>query len=745
MLSVQKIIQLRIFQVSALTLVVFAVACTRIPLFNYLGFEFSALTVLISGFISGITLLLLWRRTDFKCKSDVWLFIGQSVFTSFVLIAIPFLISLGNALFVKNCSIGDGVKLYSMVVIPGTLFSVSLALLTGIVFEKWRKTIFTLLYIIILFHIPLVTLLRPQIFAFNPIIGFFPGFTYDEALQITHRLLTYRLATLAAAGCFIAGAVWIWQIRKNRSDDKSAVRDSFPIIEMVLLVLLSPVVVIVFSLSDRLGFSSSTEFIRQKLAGNYKTEHFEIIYSAGSVKRERIEQLGRLHEFYFEKLTRELNINFQGKIISFIYASPEQKGRLIGAANTDISKPWLKQMHINLADVDPVLPHEMVHILASTFGWSPLQIAPNSGLIEGLAVALDRNSAQESIDRAAALACAAGINPNIEALFTSAGFAQASAAVGYTMAGSFCRSLIDSFGVEKFKVLYRTGDYYAVYRKDLPSLLAMWQTSIKNIPLNSADSVKAVFFFRHPSIFGKECARVIANLNSETHEQFFRHDFERALVSAEQSLALSNTSEAVLNKTTALFEMKRFKDVIAFSERQLRDIARSYSLLPIHLRLGDAYWAMDSLPQAKQEYEGLARMHLSVYYEEMCALRLESLKNAQERTELEIYFIYTLEDTTRIARLERLMSPVAKYILGREYAAKERFAESVRMLESLKLMESKTLEFFRLRRIGKDWFELQNYEKAAAAFGQSLQVVPNVSLKTDTEEWIEKCNFWESR
>jgi tetratricopeptide (TPR) repeat protein len=387
----------------------------------------------------------------------------------------------------------------------------------------------------------------------------------------------------------------------------------------------------------------------------------------------------------------------------------------------------------------------MVHVLASDFGWSPLKIAPNSGLIEGLAVAMARTAAQESIDRAAALAFAAGINPNIESLFTTAGFAQTNAAVSYTLAGSFCRSLIDSFGVEKFKILYRTGDFYTAYQKDLPSLLAMWQTSINNISLNSADSVKAKYLFRRPSIFGKECARVIANLNAGTRKQFVRHDFERALASAERSLALSNTSEAILHKATALFEMRQFKDVILFAEHQLCDTTLSYSLLPLRLRLGDAYWAMDSLAQAKQEYEALERVHLSSYYEEACALRLESLKNAQERDELKIYFTYNMEDTIRIARLEKLRSPVAKYILAREYAAKERFSESVSVLELLKPMESKTLEFFRLRRIGKNWFELQNFEKAKIAFGQSLQVIPNVLLKMEIEEWIEKCNFWKSR
>ena len=434
--------QTRTFQISALILILFAIVCTRIPLFNYLGFEFSALTVLLTGYISGILTLALWKQTNPECKSDVWRFIGKSAVASSILLAIPFIISLANALFVKNCSIGDGAKLYALTVIPGVFFSISLALLIGVVFGRWRKTIFTVIYILILFHIPFVTLIRPQVFAFNPIIGFFPGFTYDETLQVTQRLLTYRLATLAAAGCFAAGSVWLWQIRQNKKETVNSTRSALPIVELIVLAVLAPVVVIIFTLSDRLGFSSSENFIRQKLAGNYKTTHFEIIYSAGSIKRERIEQIGLLHEFYFDKLSHEMNIHSQERIVSFLYASPEQKGRLIGAVHTDLTKPWLRQMHINLADVESVLKHEMVHVLSAEFGWSPLKIAPNSGLIEGIAVAMERTSMiEEPLDRAAAMVFASGVHPNLESLFTFTGFVQANPSISYTLAGSFCRFL----------------------------------------------------------------------------------------------------------------------------------------------------------------------------------------------------------------------------------------------------------------------------------------------------------------
>ena len=207
------------------------------------------------------------------------------------------------------------------------------------------------------------------------------------------------------------------------------------------------------------------------------------------------------------------------------------------------------------------------------------------------------------------------------------------------------------------------------------------------------------------------------------------------------SLRLIKTPEATFQKATALLEMRRFKDYIEFVDTQLHDTTIGYALLPLHLRLGDAYWALDSLAKARQEYEAMLRIHLSASNEEACALRLEALKNSQERGELQIYFTYSMEDTMRIARLERLTSPVARYLLAREYATKERFGESARILESIWPMDSKVLEFFRLHRLAINLFELRDFKKANAAFAQSLPMAPNIFLQSETNEWIERCEF----
>ena len=56
----------------------------------------------------------------------------------------------------------------------------------------------------------------------------------------------------------------------------------------------------------------------------------------------------------------------------------------------------------------------------------------------------------------------------------------------YYSAGSFVRYLIDTYGAEKFNQLYASGDYVAVYDKDLPTLQDGWleQLAVRELPAN---------------------------------------------------------------------------------------------------------------------------------------------------------------------------------------------------------------------------------------------------------------------
>jgi tetratricopeptide (TPR) repeat protein len=278
-----------------------------------------------------------------------------------------------------------------------------------------------------------------------------------------------------------------------------------------------------------------------------------------------------------------------------------------------------------------------------------------------------------------------------------------------------------------------------------------WERLIRRQPVSASDSIKARYFFRRGSIFQKECARVIAGLNEATRHLMSGREYEQALASSEYSLKLSRTPEAVLQKVNALFELRKFQNVLTYVRLQenagllrgvpLRGENSKWDILTVHLRAGDAYWALDSLEQAKREYEALLALHLSMGYDEACSVRLASIASP-DRNALKILLVYStaLEDTGRIARLLRLSSATAKYLSSNALMIKGQYTGAEKILESIN-GSSPLLEFFRLRLLGKALFFRMEKERARNIFEQAYMRAPSPAYCRETKEWLDRCIF----
>jgi hypothetical protein len=136
----------------------------------------------------------------------------------------------------------------------------------------------------------------------------------------------------------------------------------------------------------------------------------------------------------------------------------------------------------------------------------------NPGLIEGLAVAIDwpggyeRPTPHEAVRAMQDL----GVQPAIGQLL-SLQFFSVSSARGYMTAGSFLRFLLDGYGAEKLRALYRTGgDFEAAYGAPLADLEAGWRTMIGKIELPAGSSDAQRERFRGGSVFARPCPHAIA-------------------------------------------------------------------------------------------------------------------------------------------------------------------------------------------------------------------------------------------
>ena len=163
--------------------------------------------------------------------------------------------------------------------------------------EKFKAD--TLLFLAVLSHILVKTFATSQIFAFNPVLGFFPGITYDESLHVTGRLAMYRAGTLVATALLVLLADLVIKHRK---------KERLPSMEffggMVGLVLVCGL----FFFSNQLGLSSSESFISSTLGGVDSTEHFVIHYPKNILSAQKARELALLHEFYFWSIAHQLRV-----------------------------------------------------------------------------------------------------------------------------------------------------------------------------------------------------------------------------------------------------------------------------------------------------------------------------------------------------------------------------------------------------------------------------------------------------
>ena len=726
------------FRPVLLILLLFSIICTQIPLFNYLGFEFSAVLALLGGFCSGIIVISEWNRQ--KEHAGVVRFYRSVSLLTLLLLVPPILILIANALFVKNCSMSQGLLLVALLAVPAVLFTNALALAVVVLFKRWQKTIYTALVLAVLSHILIRTFATPQIFAFNPILGFFPGITYDESLNVTGRLALYRVGTIAAAALIVLCADLLM---------KRKAKQHLPSAQLFAGSLGIVIIMGLFYFSNELGFSSSERYIASVLGGVDSTEHFVIYYPKNVLSDEKAHELALLHEFYYWSLMRELRVVPTRRIHSFVYASAEQKGRLMGAAGTDVSKPWLWQLHINLGDVDGALKHELVHVMAAEFGFPILRVSVNSGLIEGLAVAVERVEYDETLHRLAAGIFALGLQPDMESLFSVTGFMQVHGATSYVLAGSFCRYLIDRYGMRRFKWLYRTGSFAALYNRDFGQLVREWKRYLAEPRPSGSDLYKAAYLFQRPSIFGKECARVIANLNMRTRELMREGKYEEAVTLSQRSLDLTTSPEAIFQHAQSLFRSGNFEETIRFSSKAMNDSAIAHVLLPLYLTIGDAYWSIGNIDAAERAYERLYSIHLSLGWDEALGLRLASLRDRRNREVMREFLQTEMPDSVRVDWLTAKIdsgnhSPLLQYALGRSLMVLDQYKEAIAALTAVPSLDLGVLEFVRYRRLGRSYFETGDYEKAKVFFWESLNFTSKQAHQIQTDEWLTRCDWMEA-
>ncbi len=752
------LIKSRGFAVTGLVYAVITLLCTQIPLLNYLGYEFSALFGLIGSVVSATFTIHVIRPRYWDqppgngSASRVIADFKTVVLANVVALAIPLVIILTNALFVKNCSLWQGAAFFLLIPVISVWFGSCLGLFCAVHY-KFSKTAVILYCGAFLLYSVGEGYFTPAIFSYNFLYGYFPGLTYDEALGISWTLIFFRALTVVAGAMFSWCALLLLKHSSPRDSmwtkGRILLNTLFARGRLLITGMLIIGIVLVWVFRGALGLESTSGSIQSGLGSRHETEHFIIYYSKGSYDDNEIKWVGQEHEFRLKQVSDAFFIPYHGRIESYIYPSSELKQRYIGTGTTNIAKPWSGQVHITQQSLDATLKHELVHVLAGRFGVPVIRASLSTGLVEGLAMAVEWDWGNRTLHQYAAAMRVFGVLPDIEPLMEFAGFASQASSISYVVCGSFCRFLIDRYGMRKMTQVYRNTDYNLTYGRSLHQLVEEWHGFLNRIVVTDQDRDAIDVIFRRPPIFKKVCARVIAQRNIRATKEFEEKRFGEAESLYKESYLEGRGYEAFNGYLVSALKAGDIDVLTSALDTIIMREQHPAQYLPLFITIGDAYWTSGNHVKAVELYTRVRLADLSPGLDESASLRSFAVRDTEQNNLLRSYFISDVNDSARLNMLDRALSQVpdrwlVKYLKGRLLLRNRRYDESIRVLTSFNVAHRDSLlEAARLRMVGVNLFRLRSFQDARVMFWNSLNFLSTEVAQSEINEWVDRCEWME--
>jgi len=556
-------------------LLVGAIVCTQMPLFNVLGYEF-AFAMAIAGSIAALDLgrsfVARVRRGEAAPIERavtpgrlIARLCAASVSIALLTLLLPLVLLLLSALFVRNCDLAFGLWAFAAVTMLSTAMASVVGLLSGLLVPGRRFLSPALPYLVFVTAV-LAALYRfysePAVFSYSLFAGYFPGNLYDIDISLTRAFWWARLHQLALLALGLSLAAIFLDLRRLRLGWRRTPTGLRPF-PMVSAALAAPIFTVLHLSGGSLGFAVDAEDVRAALPRTVRTKHFVIRLPGDPSIARHADAIAEDHEFRRAQLVRDLRVDPSSTVESYYFASPDEKHALIGAKRVYMAKPWRQEIYLNHYPFPhQVLRHEIAHVIAAEFG-DPifnvsaksvlgLPLAFNVGLIEGIAVATDwpdhftrELTPHQSVKAMLELEMA----PPLDAIL-STGFLAFSSARSYTLAGSFVRFLLDRYGARPLRILYQSGgDFERAYGVSQKALAQEWLQMIESIELPAGAAEVVRERFRQPSIFERPCPRAIARAQIRAIE------LERAGEPEEAVLRMRRVCRTVPGEPTYLLQL----------------------------------------------------------------------------------------------------------------------------------------------------------------------------------------------
>lgn len=555
-------------------LLFFNIGLTYLPLTSYLGYEFSVLNSIFIVILSAVYAIQFFKK-GFAANSYIQTLKTLSII-SVLFITFPLIVILIKSAFAKPCPIADGILFYIFITVPAPIIGMGLGFLCILISRRFAIFLFPLVFLIVALIPVFEIYFNPQIYFYNPLVGFFPGTIYDEGISVDVSLISYRLCNLLffASIIFMIGRALISPTIKIK-----ILIWSYCIVIPIVFILISPFI----------GYATTDYRIQRELNRTITSEHF-IIYCSSNVSDTLIQVVALHHEFYFKELSDFFNLSPKKKIRSIIFDSNSQKKRLFGTENADVAKPWIPEIYSTIDNYDRTLRHEIAHCFAGEFGSSVFKVADsfNPALIEGIAMAASPSFDEFDLHYLAALAFANGYELNITVLFNSFNFFIHPSSLGYIIAGSFVKFIVDTYGIEKFKKLYDDFEFEKHYGKNLADVSEEYQQFLNGeFSLSFEQKDRANYYFGRKSILYKVCPRFVARRLKDAWQEFSSKKYEKAKQIFAELVELSENYSAIIGLAYCLEKQNQHQQAVALLEKFMPHFKNSAYFYEIEFSLAE--------------------------------------------------------------------------------------------------------------------------------------------------------------
>lgn len=376
------------------------------------------------------------------------------------------------------------------------------------------------------------------------------------------------------------------------------------------------IVVILFVFHDQLGFSTSTSKLVKAFPIRIQSNNYIIYFENEKIQGTQKLIIQGETEFHINFLKSLFNFVPQ-QIEIFVFKSEQSKKKYVGDETADFTKPWLKQIFVTEETYQQTLKHELSHVFLGekTTSIFSVPVNFNLALIEGGAMAFEWDWLENTPHYYSALIDRYVSPISIQEIFSNYNFLRKQSQVSYLISGSFCRYLIDSFGMEKFLRFYNSGNFEKIYGINLAFIEEKYLNFIRRFDLSFDDSLKAKILFSGRSMFERECVRSLARLERKAIQELRNRNFQFAEKLLYKIYDKSGSEKALLNLIASKFYQSKFGEVIALFE--IFNSEGSYGLRVIQAKIYYAYSLMmiGEKERAISLFEELAKIKISSDWE----------------------------------------------------------------------------------------------------------------------------------